>query len=126
MGGSNQATATPPARTAKTTSGKKVTGSSVRFHEDTANSEAHFHDDKAKKKCAVDYALFSKRYADWRNGGEDELIMLGHDGKTPRNRTQVCFHLFPDDATGQLEVAMTVGDPVLGQTLTDLDKMANL
>lgn len=122
MGGVNQATAVPPAQSVKSVSGQPVSGSSVRFHEDSSNSEAHFHDDGARRKCALPYGLFTKRYSSWRRSGEDELIMVGHDGSG--GRSQVHFHLFPD-ANGQLDVAVTVGELKAGQTLSNLDQMAD-
>ena len=122
MGGTNQSTANPPATPTRSVSGKPISGGSVRFHESKPDGEAHFHDDIGGKKCAVDYATFMKRYAEWRKSAEDELIMLGHDGSG--GRSQIHFQLFPDDC-GKLDVAMTVGSFCAGQTLTDLDTLAD-
>lgn len=120
MGGKHQSVVPAPPGTAKVPDVIKATASDIRSHEE--KGEIHFHDDSAGLKCAIKTPIFVDQYAKWRNGGLDgTLSVFGSDGKG--GRASAHFHAFPDDK-GKLQVAISVKEVQLGQTITDLDFLA--
>lgn len=124
MGGTNQATCPAPSKSVS--SGKPVSGKSIRYHEDTPNGEVHFHDDAASLRCAIPSGSFFTAYGAWRKSKDDELTLFGTEKAGGPAKTH--FHIFPG-IDGILEVAITVEavrsqDLPLGSTLDDLDLMA--
>jgi len=98
-----------------------VTTSAIRFHEDTQNGEVHFHNDADSIKCAIDSAEFFKAYHKWRDGGmSHNLCLMGHDGSGGQTAVKI-FTYFED----KVEVGILVQEVSLGQTITDLDKLAS-
>ena len=122
MGGTNQATCPPPAKTSKSRTAGNQTNP-VRFHEVTSRGEIDFHDDKAGLKCAVDSATLFSAYNKWRNAGmAEDLILSGNDGS--RGHASVTLIPYVDDQ-GKMQVSMTVAKAQIGKTVLDLDKLAH-
>jgi hypothetical protein len=51
-----------------------------------------------------------------------DLILAGHDGKQGHSRVSLMPYV---DDNGDMQVAMTVDPATIGQSLQDLDKLAN-
>lgn len=123
MGGSNQATSTPPPASAQVPQTFK-SSNDVRFH--TNNDEAHFHDDKSGFKVVIPEDDFKDEYARWRDSQKPDLTLHGDDGSG--GAAKVNFHMYPGPG-GTLEVAMSVEKSDLhalpkGASMTDLDLLA--
>lgn len=124
MGGSNQSTCPPPANPAKSKA-KTATptkGNAIRSHEVSSRGEVDFHDDTAGTKCSVDSAAFFDAYDKWRPKMTDDLTLSGNDGKG--GHASVTFMPYMDDG-GSMQVAMTIKRAPIGQTISDLDKLAH-
>ena len=131
MGGTNEAICQPPARSKTGTTLRAAAVSRlklppvnpIRYHEVTQRGQVDFHDDAAGTKCSVDSAAFFSSYHDWRaKNMEGDLTMSGDDGKG--GHMAVKFLPYVDDA-GNLQVGMTVSPATIGQSVTDLDKLAS-
>lgn len=122
MGGANQGKSSPlSVSSGKSHSGGK-TPDPVRFHEVTSRGEVDFHDDRAGLKCAVDSATFFSAYSGWRSKMTDEMTLTGNDGSG--GHSSVTFLPHVDDA-GELQVSMIVAKTKVGQSVSDLDRLAH-
>lgn len=132
MGGTNQATCPPPAKSSVPTANPlKQKGKAeaaghqvnpIRFHEVTSRGEVDFHDDQAGKKCAVDSALFFDAYNKWRPQMSEDLVLVGNDGA--KGHASVVFTPYVDDR-GKMQVSMIVSEAQMGQTILNLDRMVH-
>ncbi len=130
MGGSNQSTCPPPAtqptgnpikqKAKRRAAGKPI--NPIRSHEVTSRGEVDFHDDTASIKCCVDSAAFFDQYNKWRPRMSEDLILAGNDGKG--GHASVILVPYVDDK-GEMQVAMTVKEASIGQTICDLDMLAH-
>ena len=111
MGGTNQATASPPAATSVTT-GK---GMPLRFHESGGNF--HFHDDKARTKVEVPSADFTKAW----NGPGGLKEQAGDWDYTGDNGLTLNIRTFMDK--GQWGVEMSITEPTKSADFQALDKL---
>lgn len=128
MGGSNQSTCPPPARTIipKADPQSLMPGQfgAIRSHEDAKTNQVHFHDDTAGVKCCVPPKDFAAKFGAWLHGsGGTPLSLLGDDGKGGKATVQ--FHMFPDDQ-GDLQIGTIVGKVHFGKTVKDLMKLAGI
>ena len=132
MGGSQQNTCSPAPSTATPRKGKSAvkpaSSNPIRYHEVTSRGEVDFHDELAGFKCAVDSAAFFAAYTPWRSKMSEELTLSGQLVKTGVKRASghasVTFMPYVDDA-GEMQVGMVVAETKIGQTVLDLDKLAN-
>lgn len=132
MGGSHQSTCPPPSskstsaralgKSPATAAGLEAAQNPIRSHEVTARGEVDFHDDGAGVKCAVDSAAFFSAYSDWRSKMSEELTLAGNDGSG--GHSSVTFLPYVDDQ-GRMQVAQIVKKASIGQSITDLDKLAH-
>ena len=121
MGGTNETVT--PAAVSQAAAPQSVDLSSaqnpIRSHEN--QGEIHFHDETTKLKCAIPVATWTVEYDKWRSSMIDPLTVLGHDGKKGHSSVTLIPYL---DANGAMQVATAVKKTTFGQTVTDMDKLA--
>lgn len=115
MGGLNQNTCPPVAV------GQVARQGAIRYHENTALGEVHFHDDVNGLKCAISTPVFVAAYHDWRKKNSvDPLELIGYDGS--KRPTAVKFVPFVNKS--QIDVGIEVMTLGVSNHLSDLDVLA--